>query len=73
MTDTFADACRNCRRPLGWVEGIGWLHEELPQYAGQEITCTNAVPVCERRNCDHSAGPKPACPCACHKPGGRNV
>lgn len=25
------EACRNCRRPIHWVDGIGWLHGELPR------------------------------------------
>ena len=37
-------ACRNCRRPIEYVPGIGWLHGELPQYAHEDITCT--IPVC---------------------------
>lgn len=39
------DACRNCRRPIRLVGDIGWLHEELPQYAHEEITCEYAHPV----------------------------
>jgi len=27
------------------VDGIGWLHGELPQYANQPITCGYAHPV----------------------------
>jgi hypothetical protein len=43
-------ACRNCRRPIFFVEGIGWLHGELPQYAHQPITCEFAHPVeCKHR------------------------
>lgn len=62
-------ACRNCRRPLHWLHGVGWLHGELPQYAHEPITCTNAVPVCEYRACDHTAsGPDEACGCRCHRP-----
>lgn len=38
-------ACRNCRRPIHWVDGIGWLHGELPQYAHEPITCEIAHPV----------------------------
>lgn len=60
-------ACRNCRRPLAWVAGIGWLHEELPRYAHEPITCGFAAPVCEYRRCDHEqSGPEPLCPCRCH-------
>jgi hypothetical protein len=47
------DACRNCRRPLHWVDGVGWLHGELPQYAHEENTCVYAHPVS----------------CTLHKPG----
>lgn len=63
------DACRNCRRPIHWVEGIGWLHGELPQYAHEPITCGEAYPVCEYRKCDHGGGPDPTCACRCHIPG----
>jgi len=42
-------ACRNCRRPIFFVAGIGWLHGELPQYAHQPITCEIAHPV----ECSH--------------------
>lgn len=59
-------ACRNCRRPIHWAAGIGWLHGELPQYAGEPIACTNAHPVCEYRKCDHGDGPGPTCACRCH-------
>jgi len=47
--------CRNCRRPIHLVDGIGWLHGELPQYAHEPITCTYAHPV----SCEHRKG---ACP-----------
>lgn len=46
-------ACSNCRRPLEWVEGIGWLHSELPQYAGEPMTCGVAEPVHERQGSRH--------------------
>lgn len=63
-----ADACRNCRRPLHWLHGVGWLHGELPQYAGESITCRNAHPVCDGRpGCDHGNGPDPECACTCHR------
>lgn len=68
-----ADACKNCRRPIHWLPGVGWLHDELPQYADQPITCTNAIPVCEYWACDHSElpygadGPDGACGCRCHR------
>jgi hypothetical protein len=39
------ESCRNCRRPIHWVDGIGWLHGELPQYAHEPITCMTAHPV----------------------------
>lgn len=71
-------ACRNCRRPLHWLDRIGWLHGELPQYAGEELTCDRAEPVCSPRPfvkadpaCEglHIAvGPDPDCPCGCHLP-----
>lgn len=38
-------ACRNCRRPIQFVTGIGWLHDELPQYAHEPITCDNPQPA----------------------------
>lgn len=43
--DRARDACRNCRRPIQLIPGIGWLHGELPQYAHQDITCEHAHPV----------------------------
>lgn len=49
------NACRNCHRPISLVEGIGWLHEELPQYADEPIT-DPAAPVDDE---DYSA-PKDA-------------
>lgn len=62
------DACRNCRRPLHWLPGIGWLHGEVARYAHEPITCTIAYPVCDGRpGCDHGAGPDPACGCGCHR------
>jgi hypothetical protein len=36
--------CRNCIRPIVLVAGVGWLHDELPKYAHQPITCTVPVP-----------------------------
>lgn len=38
-------ACANCRRPIHYVEHVGWLHGELPQYAHEDNTCTRAVCV----------------------------
>lgn len=71
-------ACRNCRRPLLWLPEPGWLHGELPQYAGEELACDRAEPVCSPRPfttrdpaCEglHIAvGPDPDCPCGCHLP-----
>lgn len=45
----YAGACRNCRRPLFEVEGVGIIHGELPQYAHQPITCENPISVEEPR------------------------
>ena len=45
----YVGACRNCRRPLFDVEGVGALHGELPQYAHEPMTCTNPIPVTEGR------------------------
>lgn len=60
-------ACRNCRRPLHWSDATGWLHDELPQYAHEPITCERPHPVCDGRpGCDHGDGPDPNCPCTCH-------
>lgn len=39
------NACRNCRRPISYLRGIGWVHEELPQYAHEESTCGVPYPV----------------------------
>ncbi|MER6575797.1 hypothetical protein [Nonomuraea sp. NPDC001023] len=39
------DSCRNCIRPIVWVGGVGWLHDELPKYAHEDITCDYAHPV----------------------------
>lgn len=67
MADPMTDACRNCRRPLYWVEGVGWLHGELPQYAHEPIRCNHPKPVCRVRACDHvDSGPDPDCDCVCH-------
>lgn len=49
------DACQNCRRPIHWMDGVGWLHGELPQYAGEPITCTIPHPV----SCPHRSSPCP--------------
>lgn len=49
LTDVIERAsCSNCRRPLAYLAGIGWIHDELPRYAGQPITCEMPDPV-ERR------------------------
>lgn len=46
MTDVMQrDACRNCRRPIALLAQIGWVHDELPQYAAGPFTCDNAHPV----------------------------
>lgn len=69
-------ACRNCRRPLHWVDGIGWLHGELPQYASRSLTCERPEPVCSPPSFTrpepgcmqrHLTSPIGDCPCACHK------
>lgn len=60
-------ACRNCRRVLQWVEGVGWLHTELPQYAHEDITCERPYPVCMYSACDHGNRPDPTCTCRCHQ------
>lgn len=39
------NACRHCRRPIEKLEDIGWVHGELPQYAGELITCERPQPV----------------------------
>lgn len=39
------NACRNCRRPIALLARIGWVHDELPKYADEPITCTKPVPV----------------------------
>ena len=64
-------SCRNCRRVLQWVAGVGWLHTELPQYAHEPITCERAHPVCMYGTCDHADGPDPDCACRCHQPSTR--
>jgi hypothetical protein len=51
-------SCRNCRRPIEWLDGIGWLHGELAQYAGETITCNVAHPI----ECSHRRDA--ACPLA---------
>jgi hypothetical protein len=50
-----ADACRSCRRPIEWVNEIGWLHGDLPQYAHEPITCNIPHPV----SCTHRHGECP--------------
>lgn len=43
------NACRNCQRPIALIKSIGWLHDELlPQFAHEELTCKQAVPVAPR-------------------------
>lgn len=37
--------CRSCRRPIGFVEGVGWLHRALPQHAAAPVTCDDAQPA----------------------------
>lgn len=39
------NACSNCRRPVYLIDGVGWLHGELPQYLDHPMTCVNAVPA----------------------------
>lgn len=69
-------ACRNCRRILDWMDGVGWLHDELPQHAARPLTCERPEPVCSPPSgtrpdpgCrgSHLASPIGACPCACHQ------
>ncbi len=45
-------ACRNCRRPLHWVDDIGWLHGEAAAYAHEPIACAIPHPV----ECRHGHG-----------------
>lgn len=40
-----SNACRNCRRPISLLAGVGWVHGELPKYAHGQTTCTLPVPV----------------------------
>lgn len=71
-------SCRNCRRPIHWLDGIGWLHGELPTQLDRPFTCENAHPVCSPRpfakadpGCEErhfAAGPDLACQCSCHLP-----
>lgn len=61
-----AFSCRNCRRVIHWIDGVGWLHGELPQQLHRPLTCENAHPSCMWRTCDHLNGPDPACVCRCH-------
>lgn len=46
-------ACANCRRPLEWWPGVGWLHAELPQYAHEPAGCAAAEPVHLRHGSRH--------------------
>lgn len=39
------NACRNCRRGVQLLAGIGWVHTELPQHANGPFTCERPVPV----------------------------
>lgn len=39
------NACSNCRRPVYLLDGVGWLHGELPQYINHPMTCQMARPV----------------------------
>lgn len=47
-------ACANCRRPLEWVESVGWLHAELPQYAHEPPLSDPAEPVHLRQGSRHA-------------------
>lgn len=39
------NSCQNCRRVIALLACIGWVHDELPKYADEPITCTNPVPT----------------------------
>lgn len=47
-----SSSCRNCRRPIEWVGGVGWVHGEHPRYAADPITCAVAHPVECRHHMD---------------------
>lgn len=49
-------ACANCRRPVHWVEGVGWLHGELPKYAHEPPPADPAEPVHLRGGSRHPRG-----------------
>lgn len=44
---TVRSSCLNCRRPIAYLMlgGAGWVHDELPRYAGQLITCQHPEPA----------------------------
>jgi hypothetical protein len=47
--------CRDCNRPIQLLDGIGWLHAELPQFAYDEFPCGGAAPLSPRCPwCDRS-------------------
>lgn len=57
LPDVIARAsCENCIRPITYLAGIGWVHGEIPKYAGEPITC--AVPAPAELRC-------PACYAVC--------
>lgn len=43
-----SNSCRNCRRRIQLLAGVGWMHTELPKYAHEPITCTLPVPTDSR-------------------------
>lgn len=60
--------CRNCRWPLEWWPGVGWLHVELEEYASvRDPSCTYGRPICMYASCDHNDGLHLDCACRCHE------
>ena len=54
--------CRDCRRPISLVEGVGWLHRESPEDAQEEFACGGADP--SEIRCPQCGGLVPGLPIA---------
>lgn len=38
-------SCKNCIRPIAYVVEVGWVHDEIPEYAAEPIGCSVAAPA----------------------------
>lgn len=51
------NTCAHCRRPIAYLAGVGWLHDELLAYADDPIGCSAAQPA--DWLCSFCAQPRP--------------